>query len=135
MSVNVFLYNINNYMDIKLVDFSPSKVKNSLLISLNLYHVTIYSRLMFPLINDTIKSFLVVFLLLIGFASRLILFSAVRLPLNTYIMLCLFNLIQIQLRSCLSIALCFHNCFNRLTHSSNPIPICCFSPPPTIISQ
>lgn len=39
MSVNVFLYNINNYMDIKLVDFSPSKVKNSLLISLNLYHV------------------------------------------------------------------------------------------------
>lgn len=39
MSVNAVLYNINNYMDIKLVDFSPSKVKNSLLISLNLYHV------------------------------------------------------------------------------------------------
>lgn len=117
MSVNVFLYNINNYMDIKLVDFSPSKVKNSLLISLNLYHVTIYSRLMFPLINDTIKSFLVVLLLFIGFASRLILFSAVRLPLNTYIMLCLFNLIQIQLRN----LLIYRSVLSQLFQSSDAL--------------
>lgn len=77
----------------------------------------LYSRLLFPLINDTIKSLLVVLLLFIGFASRLILFSAVRLPLNTYIMLCLFNLIQIQLRN----LLIYRSVLSQLFQSSDAL--------------